>query len=182
MTRYTVMLIVVCFKLAGCAGSRTSSDAFFFIQMSDTQFGMFNEDKSFEKETVHFEKAVAAANQLKPAFVIVTGDLVNKPFDSAQVREYKRIAARLSPNIKLYNVAGNHDIGNIPSTEDIAAYNRIFGPDYYTFSHSRLLGIVLNSMLLHSPQHAKQKADEQEAWLRSVLEKSKKEKWQHYIV
>ena len=182
VVRTISMFLVIWVALAGCAGSRSSSGTFFFIQMSDTQFGMFNADKSFEKETAHFEQAVAAANKLKPAFVIVTGDLVNKPFDSAQVREYKRIAATLNPGIKLYNVPGNHDIGNIPATEDIASYNRMFGPDYYTFSQDRMLGIVLNSMLLHSPQKAMQKASAQEAWLQSVLENTKNEKWQHIVV
>lgn len=180
--RYTWILIIICIGVAGCAVSRSSSGSFSFIQMSDTQFGMFNEDKSFEKESAHFEQAVAEANKLKPTFVIVTGDLVNKPFDSAQIREYKRIAAKLNPAIKLYNVPGNHDIGNIPSEADIHAYNLIFGPDYYTFRQGRMLGIVMNSMLLHSPHNALQKADAQETWLRSVLENTKKDKWQHIVI
>lgn len=47
-----------------------------FIQMSDPQFGMFTKDASFEHETVNFEFAIATANRLKPAFVVITGDLI----------------------------------------------------------------------------------------------------------
>ena len=52
-----------------------------FIQMSDPQFGMFTENKGFEHETANFEFAMAAANRLKPAFVVLTGDLVNAAGD-----------------------------------------------------------------------------------------------------
>jgi len=50
-----------------------------FIQMSDPQFGMFTKDASFEHETVNFEFAIATANRLKPAFVVITGDLIHSP-------------------------------------------------------------------------------------------------------
>lgn len=45
-----------------------------FIQMSDPQFGMFTKNASFEHETVNLEFAIAHANRLKPAFVVITGD------------------------------------------------------------------------------------------------------------
>jgi hypothetical protein len=41
------------------------------IQMSDAQFGMFTKNASFEHETVNLEFAIASANRLKPAFVVV---------------------------------------------------------------------------------------------------------------
>jgi hypothetical protein len=47
---------------------------FFFLQLSDPQFGMFTADKDFAQETANFEFAIATANRLKPAFVVVTGD------------------------------------------------------------------------------------------------------------
>jgi len=94
--------------LTGCA-SQKRTDSFFFLQMADTQFGFFNENRDFSKETVNFEKAIAQANRLRPAFVVVCGDLVNKAGDAAQTAEYKRIAATLDPSIRLYNVPGNHD-------------------------------------------------------------------------
>ncbi|MCW3109751.1 MAG: metallophosphoesterase, partial [Segetibacter sp.] len=89
-------VLVVGILLSGCAASKISKNSFYFIQMSDPQFGMFNENKSFEKETEHFTKAIQEANRLKPAFVVVTGDLVNRAFDTAQIAEFKRIAHQLN--------------------------------------------------------------------------------------
>ena len=52
---------------------------FFFIQYTDPQFGMYASNANFSQETANFEFAIATANRLKPAFVVVTGDLVNRP-------------------------------------------------------------------------------------------------------
>jgi len=67
---------------------------FHFIMLTDTQFGMYTADKSFAQETANFEFAVAAMNRLKPGFIIVLGDLVNRAADPAQIGEYKRIAGQ----------------------------------------------------------------------------------------
>ena len=32
---------------------------------------------------------------LRPAFVVITGDLVNKPGDAGQIAEFQRIAAKV---------------------------------------------------------------------------------------
>lgn len=86
-----------------------------FIQISDPQFGMFTKDASFEHETVNFEFAIATANRLKPAFVVITGDLINKGGDAAQAAEFERISAKLDPKIRLLRIPGNHDVGNEPT-------------------------------------------------------------------
>ncbi len=52
---------------------------FFFIQLTDPQFGMFTGNGGVEQETANFEFAVATANRLKPAFVVVTGDSSTRP-------------------------------------------------------------------------------------------------------
>jgi predicted MPP superfamily phosphohydrolase len=155
---------------------------FFFIQLSDTQFGFSNNDVDFIQDTVNAEFAVATVNRLAPAFVVVTGDLVNKPGDAAQIAEYRRILGKLDPSIPLYNISGNHDIENEPTPAAIAAYRTIFGPDYFTFQHASLFGIVLNSTLIHSPQNAQAELAEQDAWLRSALEKAKQSGAKHVVV
>src|SRR6478752_5271009 len=68
---------------------------FFFIQMSDPQFGMFTANGDFLQETANFTRAIDAANRLRPAFVVVTGDLTNRQGDSAQIAEYRRVASTL---------------------------------------------------------------------------------------
>jgi hypothetical protein len=47
----------------------------FFVQMSDPQFGMYTDNQDFAQETVNFEFAIANIKGLRPAFVVVTGDL-----------------------------------------------------------------------------------------------------------
>ena len=146
-----------------------------FVQMSDPQFGMYTENRSFEHETANFEFAVAAANRLHPKFVVVTGDLINQPGNAAQAGEYRRIAAKLDAGIRLYSVPGNHDVGNEPTPASLAAYRERFGPDYYTFRYGDLAGFVLDSSLIASPAKVMEEAARQEAWLSAELEKARRE-------
>jgi 3',5'-cyclic AMP phosphodiesterase CpdA len=111
----------------------------FFIQLADPQFGAFTQDKDFVQETANYEFAVANINRLRPAFVVICGDLINKGGDAAQLAEYKRITAKIDPSIPVYAVAGNHDVENQPTPESIAAYRRNIGPDYYSFQRSGCL-------------------------------------------
>jgi serine/threonine-protein phosphatase CPPED1 len=143
-----------------------------FIQMSDPQFGMYAENANFLQETANFEFAVATANRLKPSFVVVCGDLINRAGDSQQTAEYHRIAHKLNPAIPLYNVAGNHDVGNEPTPETLATYRRNFGRDYYTFRHGDFEGIVLNSSLIQHPEKVSEEAARQERWAKDELAKA----------
>jgi 3',5'-cyclic AMP phosphodiesterase CpdA len=140
--------------------------------MSDPQFGMYTANRAFTQETANFEFAIASANRLKPAFVVVCGDLVNKAGDPQQIAEYRRVSGKLDKSIKLYNVAGNHDVENEPTLASLAAYRRRFGPDYYRFRQGDLAGFVLNSSLIQHPERAPQEAAHQEQWLRTELEKA----------
>jgi 3',5'-cyclic AMP phosphodiesterase CpdA len=155
---------------------------FFFIQMSDPQFGMFADDKEFAQETINFEMAIATANRLRPAFVVITGDLVNKPLDRAQVDEFERIAGRLDTRIPLYRIAGNHDVENVPTPESVAAYVKRQGRDYYAFRHGPVTGIVLNSSVIHSPSKAPALLDAQRAWLENELAVARQAGARHLIV
>jgi predicted phosphodiesterase len=153
-----------------------------FLQMSDPQFGMYAKDTGFEHETVNFDFAIATANRLKPAFVVVTGDLINKAGDAPQAGEYKRIAAKLNPSIKLYSVPGNHDVGNEPTPETLARYRERFGPDYYSFRSGDIAGFVLNSSLLKAPEKVQDEAAKMESWLHAELAKAKRDGVPNLIV
>ncbi len=160
--------------LISLAGFGQKSAPFFFIQMTDTQFGFFTDNKSFERETENFEKAVAAANRLRPAFVVITGDLINKPADKAQLSEYKRIVALLDPEIPVYHVAGNHDVTNNPKQNDIAGYRKELGNDFYVIKHNGMRGIVLNSLYFKSPAGVEKEAAAQDRWLTKQLKKARR--------
>jgi serine/threonine-protein phosphatase CPPED1 len=166
--------------LAVAAGAALHAQT--FIQMSDPQFGMYAKDADFVHETANFEFAVAAANRVKPAFVIVTGDLVNKPGDPAQIAEFHRIEKKLDPKIKLYAVAGNHDVGNEPTADSLAAYRKNFGPDYYSFRVGDIAGIVLNSNLEKGTKNVPAEASKMETWFAAELRKAKESGAKRIIV
>lgn len=158
------------------------SSPFFFIQLTDPQFGMTTNSAGFEQETANLEFAVATANRLRPAFVIVTGDLVNRAGDEAQITEYLRILKKLDPAIKAYQVPGNHDVGNEPTPESLAAYTRRFGPDHYSFRLPGFVGIAIDSCIIHAPQKAQDAAAEQERWVAAELKKARDEGVKHIVV
>lgn len=176
------LALLVSIGLTSCVSSRQTNNRYYFVQMTDTQFGFFTDNKSFEKEYINYSKAIDETNRLNPSFLIVTGDLVNKPFDTAQVQAYLSVSKKLNPTIPHYHVAGNHDVGNHPAPTDIEAYNKIFGKDYYSFTSRSMLGIVLNSLYLSSPDKVRERAAEQEQWLIKVLEESREAGYKHKIV
>lgn len=156
------------------AGSGPAS-SFSFVQMADPQFGFFATPMwlairgynfwnagSFERESELYERAIADANRLDPAFVVICGDLVNQPGNAEQLAEFQRISRGLRQDIPLYLAAGNHDVENTPTPESLAWYRREIGPDWYSFRHGRMAGIVLNSALIVAPE--KVLAEEQAQW------------------
>src|SRR6266540_1133130 len=143
---------------------------------------MFTDNTNFVQETANFEFAVATVNRLHPAFVVITGDLVNKAGDAAQIAEYRRIVGTIDRSIPVYDVAGNHDLENVPTPQSLAAYTNLFGADYYTFRHPGFVGIVLNSCLIHSPQKTADQLAAQERWLKAALEKARSEGARHIVV
>jgi 3',5'-cyclic AMP phosphodiesterase CpdA len=154
----------------------------YFLQLADTQFGMYAKDANFLQETANAEFVVATANRLKPSFVIVCGDMVNRTGDAAQIAEYKRVMARLDPAVHIYNVPGNHDVGNEPTPAALEAYRSAFGPDWYRFDEGDLTGIVLNGSLIAAPQNAPGEYARQERWLREELSKTREKKPKHLVV
>src|SRR5712692_8912446 len=165
---HKLLLLLITAALATAFGADA---ALFFIQMSDPQFGMYEQDKGFARETENFEAAISAANKLKPAFVVVTGDLVNRAGDTAQIAEYKRIAGKLDSKIRLYSVPGNHDVGNEPTPASLAAWREAFGPDYYVFRAGELHAIVLNSVLMGKRETSAAETAKQDEWLEAELKK-----------
>ena len=166
---------------------------FFFIQMSDTQIGMsatfggpdnpkraemlarglsppmFEETEGFAFETENCEKAAAAANRLKPAFVVVTGDLVQDPCDDDLVAEFRRFAGLLDDDIPLHLAPGNCDVGNEPTPDLLALYRERFGADNYSFDHGGVHFVVFNTGIAFDPSLAPGEWEAQLEFLRSDL-------------
>jgi 3',5'-cyclic AMP phosphodiesterase CpdA len=153
----------------------------FFIQMADPQLGLSEyplllalfgatwKDDIFETDARLFERAIAHANELEPAFVIICGDLINRVGHPGQIAEFQRIASLLDASIPLYLVAGNHDVENEPTEESLTAYRESFGADWYSFREGGVYGIVLNSQLIDAPDEVPEEAERQLEWLREEL-------------
>ncbi len=153
----------------------------FFIQMADPQLGFagtplllvllgytWNDDPTAQ-EIALFEKAIEHANRLRPAFVVICGDLIQTPGHAGQTREFQRIAGRLDTSIPLHLVPGNHDVAGEPTPDLLRSFRRDFGPDWYSFRHGDVYGIVLNSSLIGQPSKAPGEAAAQFAWLKGEL-------------
>jgi len=177
--RFALLLTVfICFIIPGFG----QDQPFYFVMLTDPQFGMYESDKGFSRETANYEFAIATVNRLKPAFVIILGDLVNKTGDSDQIHEFQRISREIDPSVPVHYVAGNHDVGHEPTPQTLDAYRQSIGRDYYSFRAGPIYGIVLDSTLIHAPQKVEAEYQEQISWLKRELETAKQSGSQHIIV
>ena len=147
-----------------------------FVQMADPQFGMYSSisklsdaDKAerrqrginieytgpilegFAKETSLFTEAIETANKINPDFVVICGDMVHNSDSEEQFQELIRISRLLNEDIKLYWVAGNHDVGDKPTRAGLAQYKEQFGEYNYSFQEENCYFIVLNSSICYDP-------------------------------
>jgi serine/threonine-protein phosphatase CPPED1 len=180
--RLVLALGLLALLAAAATFAQQGEGEFFFVQLADTQFGAFTNDRDFTQETANYEFAVANVNRLRPKFVVICGDLINKVGDPVQTAEYFRITRKIDPSIPVFAVSGNHDVGNEPTAETLAYYREHFGKDYYSFRQSSLYGIVLNSSLISAPAKVQAEADKQEAWLKEELTKAKAAGASHIVV
>ena len=178
----TIRQFLTFFALLGWTAARAPAQDQFFLQMADPQFGMYTNNVGFAQETANLEFAMATANRLHPAFVVMAGDLVNKGGDPAQVAEYVRVTHQLNSAIPLYNVAGNHDVGNSPTAASLEAYRKVFGKDYYTFRAGGLEGIVLNSSIIQHPEFVPEEEVRQREWLQLELKRASANGVRHVVI
>jgi 3',5'-cyclic AMP phosphodiesterase CpdA len=182
MKNVRVLLPLLFLAIVFTSVAPSQQQPWYFAVLADPQMGMYAKDRNFAQETANLEFVIANLNRLQPRFVVVCGDLVNRSADPAEIAEYKRILGELNPSIPVYNVAGNHDVGNVPTAASLAAYRSAFGPDYYTFSAGGIFGIVLDSNLIRSPQGDPGGAAQQEEWLKKTLATSKAAPNQQLVV
>lgn len=84
-----------------------SFEPFTFVQMSDTQIGFIDKSEGYSHSDSLMKAAVVASNALSPAYVFVTGDLVDNPSDPVQDSVYKTRLSEIEAPV--YTVPGNHD-------------------------------------------------------------------------
>lgn len=167
--------------LLGSLALAAQSEPFFFVQLADTQLGMANGNKDLSPEIENFTKAVQHINRLRPAFVLISGDLIETPHDIKQTRAFWNVAREISPDIPLYLLPGNHDIGQ-PTRESISSYQKLFGKDYYAFNVNGSQFIVLNSGLIWDPNADSNLRDAQRKWFEDTLDSARAGKVNHIFV
>lgn len=90
--------------------------------LADPPLGIYAKDNDFLQEGTNLEFVIANRNRFHPDFVVVCGDLTNRTGDEAEITAYKQIMRKLDATITVYNVAGNHDTGNISTASTLASY------------------------------------------------------------
>ena len=185
----------------------TQHEDFWFLAMADVQFGVFDLVPTRDAEAVErakllgmesaplaagatglemecalYEKAIAAANRLRPDFATICGDLVNDPEDPAQLEALFRLTGDLDRRIPMRWVAGNHDCGETPTHQSIEEYRSRFGADNYYFDHKGSRFVVFNSSVWFDPSEVPDELAFQESFLRETLAEARSEGAAHIIV
>ena len=166
------IISVVCFLLAGFVSHGIAADSapFFFLQLSDPQFGFMDNNKSISAETEAMNKAVTAINQLKPPFVVITGDFVNNSKSKEQIAAYKSMIAQIDSSVKVYMIPGNHDIGKV-SRASIDNYKKNYGEPHFSFRYGDCAFIGIDSNIIK--EEDKEREEVQFKWLEQELQKTK---------
>ena len=133
----------------------SKAPSFTFVHASDTHLS--------ETSLPRLEKLRSMVDSIKPAFMIVTGDLIK---DALRVPEkeastlyemYVREIAKFS--VPVWSVPGNHEIFGIERHKSLVSeqnplygkkmYRRYLGPDFYSFSYGGIHFMGLNSVDYH---------------------------------
>lgn len=157
----------------GLVSCSSKADApFFFIQITDTQMG-FMEEGTIERSVGYLTETVETINNLKPAFVVVTGDMLNRWNSEEELSAYKELMGQIDPAIKVYEIPGNHDFR--PNNEEGSdkAYFEHFGADRFCFTYNKSLFIGINSCYVKDEDLEKEA--EQYSWLEKNIQKNKED-------
>jgi len=139
---------------------RVKQAPFSFVQLCDPQLGM----SDYDVDKASFRQAVKQINEMDCEFVVICGDLVHHASDSSYA-DFLDISGELE--VPCYLVAGNHDVGNIPTDSSLTAYRSTLGKDYYKFTHKGCHFIVTNTQLYKVD--VGEESRKQDQWLKKAL-------------
>ncbi|XP_006146604.1 serine/threonine-protein phosphatase CPPED1 isoform X2 [Tupaia chinensis] len=134
------------------------------------------------------EQAVEAINKLnpKPKFFVLCGDLIHAMPGTAwrkeQTEDLQRVLREVDRDIPLVFVSGNHDVGNIPTTETVMEFCRTWGDDYFSFWVGGVLFLVLNSQFFYDASKCPALKQAQDQWLEQQLHAAGQQRCRHAIV
>lgn len=132
-------------SLAASAGAKAAVQDFYFVQLSDAHWGYQGPANPDAANTLR--KAVDSVNALevKPDFIMFTGDLTHTTDDPGERRkrlgEFRDIVSALKVK-DIHFMPGEHDA----SLDHGAAFQEFFGPTHYTFDHKGIHFIVVDNV------------------------------------
>jgi len=166
------------FKELAASDDRFGSDEFqpfVFLHFGDPQIGM-KWHGSVAKQIRRFADAVSQANELKPAFVVIAGDLTHQ----RKPKQWAAFDAELGKlEVPVMLTAGNHDMHD---PEEREAYVKRHGKDYYAVTYSNCTFLVINSMLFKEPFVKEQAAADQWAFIENTLPEAEKRGRTHVFI
>ncbi|MFZ6862345.1 metallophosphoesterase [Undibacterium sp. Ji67W] len=131
--------------LYGAVNASPMVSDFYFVQLSDCHWGYRGDVNPEAQNTLR--KAVASVNalEMRPDFIIFTGDLTHTTDDPKERRQrmatFKEIVAEL--NVKdVRFIPGEHDA----SLDAGVAFKEFFGPTYYSFDHKGVHFIAIDNV------------------------------------
>lgn len=172
LTRLFLIILITVLSCQDLLSDNPETDQpFFFIQMTDIQFGMHDENKGFAPETELYMKAISEINRLKPDFVVITGDFVHDPESEDQIDEFRNLTGTIDPGIPVYMIPGNHDVGQVPDKTSFKKYKDNYGDDMFSFDHkgSRFVGFNTSLVKAELPKLEPRQFN----WLKRTLKKGK---------
>lgn len=164
-----ILVAAVCMFALACS---SKDESFTFVHMSDPQIGFPDDpDSTGIESSKWFHKAISEVNAIKPAIVIITGDLVNHIDDTTQIQAYNRQIDSLDKDIKLITLPGNHDMRPYtPQTRE--SFLRRNGYERYSYTYGNCAFIGIDSNCIKEGADSLEK--EQWDWLEKELKKAKK--------
>jgi len=163
--RKLIIAVLTALCLASCAPR--SAEPYFFIQMTDPQMGF--REKGIEQSVRYLQETVDAINRLHPAFVLVTGDMLNNWNNQQQWEAYDRLMSTIDKDIPVYTIPGNHDYRPLKEADSVEKYFERWDYDRVVFSYGGDLYLGFNTNVIKDNQVTEEA--EQYDWMVAQLKK-----------
>ncbi len=137
----------------------------------DPQFG-FSDPKdaaaSYAADRARFERLIDDVNEWRPDLCFLAGDMTHRAADLE--RDWPRLLKRF--RVPVVATAGNHDMGQNLTRENVERFERVFG---YEYTSVRVGGwrFVSGNSQYWRPTEETARRDRYEAWLKAELAAAK---------
>ena len=134
-------------SMAGPPPPPAPSDDFFFLQLSDTHWGFKGPPNPQADVTLEHAIATINAVDVRPDFVVFTGDLTHTTDDAGERKVRLARVKEIASTLKVKDVRflpGEHDAA--PDHGD--AYREAFGDMHYAFDHKGVHFVAIDNVSL----------------------------------